>query len=366
MNFSSPNQLSTVLYDKLKLDVLETTDGNKPSTGKWALKKLARKYPEHMPFFDNLKRYRTLRKYKDTYCTNWIEKADKDNRLHAPINIIGAESGRISSPFMQIPKRTDDASKVRRAIIARPGCKLVSGDMSQIEARIRAHISQDPELLRIFRAGEDVYKHTASAALNMDVNLVTTKERDIGKVIDLAISYGETKWGLKDELNCSEEEAEAFLQRYFKRFPVFAIWQREQILRVKKRGYTETIFGLKRKISSDINLPMWGVDERTGRYKAVNRAKIAAAERQALNLGTQGSVAQIMDMAAVNIQKRLSTETRMILQVHDDLLFEIPEERVERAVPFIKNTMENVIKLSVPTPCKISIGTNLAEMTEVK
>lgn len=362
INFSSPQQLAKFLYQDLKLEVLEITDKDKPSTGKWALKKLRRQYPEHKVFFDNLKLYRTLKKYRDTYCNAWIEGINQTtNRAHFSIKIIGTESGRISSPIQQIPKRTEDAGKVRRAIIASPGCKLVEFDMKQIEARIRAHISQDPTLLKIFNSGDDIYKHTASASLGIPVNEITPEQRDLGKTIDLAISYGMTPWGLKDTLECSLEEAEQHLKNYFTKFPYVKIMQNELIAKAKRFGYSQTLLGLKRKLSNDINLPILRKKQK-GKWRDVNSFKRAAVERQAVDYVMQGTTAQIVDLAARAIQSKLSQETKMIMQVHDALVFEIPESRLQRTVPFIKNTMENIYKLSIPCPVEVKLGDNLRDI----
>ena len=366
LNLASPKQLTKLLYEELKLPILDKTKKGDPSTGKWAIKKLIRQSPENKGVLKDILEYRTWRKYRDTYVRQWIESVHPiDGRVHFSINPIGAHSGRISSRSQQIPKRTENAGDVRKAIIAPEGRVLCEFDYSQIEPRIMAHYSCDPKLLDIFNSGKDVYRYVAGAALRIDPDKITKAQRDIGKVLVLAINYGETAWGLADNLDISVEEAQSFLDNYFVEFPYVKIYQKEIILKTKKLGYIETIDGTRRKISSNIGLEVKWAKNKYGAWTDHNKWKRAEAERQALNLPIQGSAADIIKRAMIAIAPKLHKDIKLLLQIHDALLFEMPESRVKTAVPVIKNIMENVIKLKVKTPVGASVGVNLGSMMEV-
>ena len=364
LNLASPKQLCKFLYTDLQLPVLNHTKNKEPSTGKWAIKKLIRQCPEHKEVLKNILQYRTWRKYRDTYVRSWINNIHPyDGRVHFNINPIGAHSGRISSPSQQIPKRTANAGAVRKAIVSQSGNVLCEFDYSQIEPRIMAHLTEDPKLLEIFNNGKDIYKYVAGAALKVKPEDITKEQRDIGKVLVLAINYGETEWGLADDLDITVEEARGFLDNYFKEFPYVKVYQNETILKTKKLGYIQTIDGTQRKISSTIALPPNWV-KKNGRWADSNKWKRAEAERQALNLPIQGSAADVIKRAMITIHPRLHPSVKMLLQIHDALLFEMPESRVKTVVPAIKSIMENVIKLRVPTPVNVSVGRNLGDMKE--
>ncbi len=366
LNISSPKQLIDLLYKELKLPILDKTPKGEPSTGKWALKKLMRQCLEHKGQIKQIIAYRTWRKYRDTYVRTWVKNIHaSDGRVHFNINPIGAHSGRISSPSQQIPKKTENAGDVRRGIIAPPGNVLVEADYSQIEPRIMAHLTSDPKLTAIFNEGKDIYKYVAGAALGVKPEDVTEEQRVTGKVLVLAINYGETEWGLADDLEITVKEARGFLDNYFTEFPAVEIYHKEMILKTRKLGYIETIDGTRRTISSNIALPIKWMKNKNGNWVDQNKWKRAEGERQALNLPIQGSAADIIKRAMLSISPRLHKDIKLLLQIHDALLFEMPEDRAKTAVVAIKSSMEHVIKLNVSTPVRVSVGKTLGSMVEV-
>ena len=362
MNLKSSKQLGILLYDMLKLPRLKTTPGGKPSTSKSTLTALA--HETHHPIFELIFKHRDISKILGTYVNRWLNKRDENDRVHFYINQTATVSGRSGSDSQQIPKRTKTADLIRRAIVARKGCTLIEADYSQLEPRILAHLSGDKKLIKVFMDKVDIYRATVSAVKSIPLEQVTTEDRDLGKVIVLANNYGQTAWGLARKLGIEEEGAQTYLDNYFNHYSGVKVWRMETIDRARRLGFTTTLLGRRSKMSEDIALPpVW--KNRYGKWQDVNKWRREASEREASNRPIQGSSQDIIKRAMRDIFARLSGESRLLMMVHDSLLFEIPTERVANSIPIIRQLMENAIPLCVPIPVEIKIGSNLAEMEKV-
>jgi DNA polymerase-1 len=287
--------------------------------------------------------YRELAKLKNTYLDSLPALVDKESRLHttyAP----DTQTGRISSrnPNLQnIPIRTDMGKRIRQAFIAPLGFVLVSADYSQIELRIIAHLSGEPKLISAFKAGLDIHEFV-SQALGVS--------RRVAKVINFGVIYGMSAFGLSQTLNISHEEAQNYIDKFFAEYPVLSKYL-SNILEKARKGSLKTVFGREREFPG-INSPIASI-----------RGQV---ERMAINYPFQGSGADIIKLAMIKIYPKIkSLNAHLILTVHDELVFEVPETQQEKAYYLIKTTMENVVKLKVPLVVKISVGKNWGEMKEM-
>ena len=351
-NINSPKQLSSVLFEELGLHkTRKTTQGY--STDAQSLENLR----DSHPVVNLLLEYRQLSKLKSTYLDPLPALIDpRDGRVHSTFNQMGAATGRISSndPNLQnIPRRTELGRKVRRAFVARIGdtpAKLVSADYSQIELRILAHITREPRLVEAFRADKDIHKATGADLFGVGIDEVTPEQRELAKTINFATIYGLSAQGLSNRTELSMREAIEFIKQYFERYPGIDKYLRQTVAQTRKEGYAETLLGRRRYIP-DINSSNFNLR--------------SEAERKATNHPVQGTNADIVKIAMNRIQaelERRGLRSRMIIQVHDELIFECPEDEVEEVAELACAIMPASIELSVPVKVDIKVGSNWGEM----
>jgi len=347
-NLNSPKQLSHVLFDILKLKPIKRTKTGY-STDVSVLSELAQfhRVPREML------NYRELSKLKSTYLDPLIELADpKTHRIHTTFNQTGTSTGRLSSsnPNLQnIPIRGEMGKRVRRGFIAEDGFLLLSCDYSQIELRILASVSKDERLKRAFLSGEDIHTQTACEVLGITEKEVTEETRRLAKVVNYGVIYGMSDFGLSQELGISQEEARAFIEGYMLVYKRVARWREEAVKRAEEKGYAETIFGRRRPIPE---------------LKSKNYNLYEAGRRLAINTPIQGSAADIIKLAMIRLYKRLKREGfrgGIILQIHDELLLEIEEDRIEEVKGIVKEEMERGEGLDVPLVVNIGVGKNWEE-----
>ena len=348
-NIKSTQQLAEVLFDKLSLQPPRKTRAKVRSTAAEVLEELAlihelpRKILEH----------RELAKVKSTYADalpKLIHPAT--GRLHTHLSQTGAATGRLSSsnPNLQnIPVRTELGREIRAAFVAPPGRVLLSADYSQIELRILAHLSEDPVLVKAFRDGEDIHSRTAQEVFGIGPLMQTREHRRVAKVINFGVIYGLSPFGLAQELGIDTKEAAKFIATYFERYNGVKKYLDAQVASVRKSGFTKTIFGRTRPIP-EINSPQPNLRN--------------FAERTAMNTPMQGAAADLIKLAMIELDKRLADgfESRMILQVHDELLFEAPEKEVPSLRKLVKDVMEGVYQLRVPLLVETKAGPNWRDM----
>ncbi|MCX5695610.1 MAG: DNA polymerase I [Candidatus Omnitrophica bacterium] len=353
-NINSPKQLRVVLFDELKLPVIKKTKTG-PSTDEDVLNKLCAKHK--LPAL--LLEYRQLTKLKTTYIDALLELADpKTARLHTSFNQAATETGRLSSsnPNLQnIPIKTEIGSKIRKAIIAggKENC-LISCDYSQIDLRILAHLSEDENLVSAFRRGLDIHKATAALIYGVEEKEVNSEMRDRAKRVNFGIVYGLTSYGLSKDLGIPFEDAQSFIDAYFSRYPGVKKYIDSQIAQAKKEGFVTTMLG-RRRYLPQIN--------------SKNQAVRQFAERQAVNTPIQGSASDLIKLAMIAIDreiKKKELKSRMALQIHDELLFDLPKDELPALAGLVRERMENALKLNVPVKVDIKKGHNWLEMEEVK
>jgi DNA polymerase-1 len=347
-NLGSPKQLQAILYEKLKLPILEKTPTGAPSTGESVLQELSHDY--ELPKVILL--HRTLSKLKSTYTDKLpllINATTK--RIHTSYHQAVTATGRLSSsdPNLQnIPIRTEEGRRIRQAFIPAPGYVFISADYSQIELRIMADLSKDPGLLKAFNANEDIHRFTASQVLDVPLEEVTFEQRRSAKAINFGLIYGMSAFGLAKQLEVDRSSAAAYMEQYFQRYPGVKTYMDDTRKQAEEMGYVETLFG-RRLYLPDI------------RAKHIGRKR--AAERTAINAPMQGTAADIIKKAMIALHERLGVqdEIKMILQVHDELVFEVKADHVEKAKKIIRECMENTVKLSVPLIVDIGVGNNWDE-----
>jgi DNA polymerase I len=352
-NINSPVQLAEVLYDKLNLTLPRRTRGKSRSTAAEILTELAALHELPKLVID----YRELAKLKSTYADVLHELiSPHTGRLHTQINQTGTATGRLSSsnPNLQnIPIRTTMGREIRAAFVAEPGNMLLSADYSQIELRILAHFSEDPVLVESFQRGEDIHSRTAQEVFGVAPFAQTAEHRRAAKVINFGIIYGLSPFGLAQNLQIDQKEAAKFITAYFDRYRGVKKYLEQQVAQTRKIGITRTLFGRVRQIP-EINSPQ------------VNLRNFA--ERTAMNTPLQGTAADLIKLAMIEIDRRLHAEnfkTRMILQVHDELLFEGPQDELARLAPLVKSAMEDVHPLRVPLLVELKAGPNWRDMKPV-
>ena len=347
---NSPQQLAEVLFDKLNLQPPRKSRVKSRSTAAEVLNELA--LVHELP--KKILEYRELAKLKSTY-SDALPKLihPVSGRLHTRFSQTGTATGRLSSsnPNLQnIPVRTELGREIRAAFIAAPGNKLLSADYSQIELRILAHLSEDPVLVEAFRRGEDIHSRTAQEVFGVAPFAQTPDHRRVAKVINFGVIYGLSPFGLAQTLGIDTREAAKFIATYFERYSGVKKYLDAQIAETRKTGFTKTIFGRIRPIP-EINSPQPNMRN--------------FAERTAMNTPMQGSAADLIKLAMIEMDRRLPKEdfkSRMILQVHDELLFEGPEEEIPRLIKLVKEVMENVYTLSVPLLVDTKVGYNWRDM----
>jgi DNA polymerase-1 len=344
-NISSPQQLATVLFDELKLKAPQTrTFGKARSTAADVLETLA---VDH-EIVAKVLEYRQLTKLKGTYVDALPALLDPGTRrLHTSFNQAGAATGRLSSsnPNLQnIPIRTELGREIRAAFVPEPGWKLLVADYSQIELRLLAHMSGDELLVDAFRSGEDIHTRTASEVLGVPPMMITPDARRSAKAVNFGIVYGISGFGLAQQLGIPRAEAEKYIKNYFARYTGVKRFIEETIAEVRQTGVTKTLFDRERPIP-DIN--------------SRNPNSRGFAERTAVNSPLQGTAADLIKLAMVRIDRQLAgMQSRMLLQVHDELVFECPPGEVDALSALVKREMESVYKLKVPLVADIGVGDN--------
>lgn len=348
-NLGSPKQLQEILYTKQKLPILEKTPTGQPSTGEAVLQELALQYPLPKVILE----YRGLSKLKSTYTDRLPEQIHPlTGRVHTSYQQAVAATGRLSSsdPNLQnIPIRTKEGRRIRQAFIAPPGFKIVAADYSQIELRIMAHISEDPTLLHAFNNGLDIHTATAAEVLGIPLDQVTHEQRRSAKAINFGLIYGMSAFGLAKQLGIERDAAQAYINLYFERYPLVKRYMDRTRQQAHKCGYVETLTG-RRLILPEIN--------------SRNLQRQRAAERAAINAPLQGTAADIIKTAMINLdevlqQKHLSA--KMIMQVHDELVFEVAENALEPVIKLIQHHMTHAAKLQIPLVVDVGIGNNWDE-----
>ncbi|MDO8903645.1 DNA polymerase I [Hydrogenophaga sp.] len=345
-NLSSPKQLGEIFFDKLGLPVIKKTVTGARSTDEEVLEKLAEDYPLPAKILE----HRSLSKLKGTYTDKLAQLAHpKTGRVHTHYAQAVAVTGRLSSndPNLQnIPIRTPEGRKVREAFVAPAGSVIASADYSQIELRIMAHISGDAALLKAFHEGVDVHRATAAEVFGLQPEQVSSEQRRYAKVINFGLIYGMGTFGLAKALGIENAAAKTYIDRYFARFAGVKQYMDETRALAKTQGYVETVFG-RRLVLPDI--------------QNAKGAKQAALERQAINAPMQGTAADLIKLAMVAVQKALDADqrgTKMIMQVHDELVFEVPESEVEWLKTDIPKLMAGVAELKVPLLAEVGVGPN--------
>ncbi|MDG5975729.1 DNA polymerase I [Hydrogenophaga taeniospiralis CCUG 15921] len=345
-NLSSPKQLGEIFFDKLGLPVIKKTATGARSTDEEVLEKLAEDYPLPAKILE----HRSLAKLKGTYTDKLAQLANpRTGRVHTHYAQAVAVTGRLSSndPNLQnIPIRTAEGRKVREAFVAPAGSVIASADYSQIELRIMAHLSGDAALLRAFQAGEDVHRATAAEVFGITPQEVSSEQRRYAKTINFGLIYGMGTFGLAKSLGIDNTAAKTYIDRYFARFAGVKQYMDETRALAKQNGYVETVFGRK-LVLPDI--------------RNAKGAKLAALERQAINAPMQGTAADLIKLAMVAVQKALDEQqrgTKMIMQVHDELVFEVPLAEVDWLKTEIPRLMAGVAELKVPLLAEVGVGAN--------
>lgn len=345
-NLNSPKQLQEVLYQKLNLPILQKTPTGQPSTAEPVLQELALEYP--LP--EKIIEFRTLSKLITTYTKRLPEQINPHTkRIHTSYNQTGAATGRLSSsdPNLQnIPIRTEEGRRIRQAFIAPKGYQLISTDYSQIELRIMAHISEDPNLLKAFANNLDVHAATAAEVLGKKIDDVSSDERRGAKAINFGLIYGMSAFGLAKQLGVSRTEAQEYIDLYFARYPKIKEYMEKTRENAHQKGFVETLWG-RRLYLPDIN------------SSQIPRQK--AAERTAINAPLQGSAADIIKRAMIALDHWLQThdiDAKMIMQVHDELVFEVHESAVDTLLPVIEKQMMAAANLQVPLLVSLGVGDN--------
>jgi len=349
-NLNSPRQLSGVLYDELNLVPERYTKiKTHKSTDEATLSTMVSAHP----VIEMLLEYRALFKLKSTYIDALPNQIAADGRIHTTYHADATKTGRLSSknPNLQnIPVSDGMGEEIRCAFIAPKDSVLLSADYNQIELRVMAHMSEDKELLRIFASGEDIHTQAAIAVLGKKENEITKEDRRVAKMINFGIMYGISPFGLSTNLKITPAQAKEIIDLYFFRFPGVKEWIGKTLTDAYEKGYVETLAGFKRYVLE---------------LRSNNHTVRKLGERFAVNSPIQGTAADIIKAAMVNIDKMLKQKefkTKMILQVHDELVFELAENELKKVTPVIKSLMETSMPLSVPTPVELKIGKDWGNM----
>ncbi len=351
-NINSPSQLGDLLFKELKLP-----SGRRTQTGYSTDASILENLRDYHPVINHVLRYRELTKLKSTYVDTLPQQVNpRTRRIHTTYNQAGSATGRLAStdPNLQnIPIRTPLGLRVREAFIAeqRPEWMLLSADYSQIDLRVLAHLSQDPALMAAFERGEDIHSSTASLIYGVPLSEVNRDMRRLAKVMNFGVAYGLSAFGISQQTELTREEGAAFIESYFGTYPTVKSFLDETVERAKVDGYAETLLGRRRYIP-ELRSPHYPVRQ--------------AGERIALNMPVQGTSADVINEAMVTIQRRLEEDgfrSRMLLQVHDELLFELPVEEEEDLVAMLQDVMPNALEMSVPVQIDVKTGPTWASMT---
>lgn len=345
-NLGSPKQLQEILFGKLGIKPLKKTPSGTPSTDEDVLQELALDYPLPKVLLE----YRGLAKLKSTYSDKLPRMINPNTgRVHTSYNQAVAITGRLASsdPNLQnIPVRTQEGRRIREAFIAPQGSHIVSADYSQIELRIMAHLSQDAGMLNAFANNEDIHRATAAEIFGVERENVDNEQRRYAKVINFGLIYGMSAFGLAQNLNIERSAAQSYIERYFARYPGVRQYMQETREIAKQKGYVETYFG-RRLWVPEIN--------------SSNGMRRAGAERAAINAPMQGTAADLIKLAMIAVQNWLTSEklnTKLIMQVHDELVLEVPDSELALVKQKLPELMQNVAKLDVPLLAEVGVGSN--------
>jgi DNA polymerase-1 len=346
-NVNSTPQLREILFDKLGLTPQKRTKTGF-STDASSLEKLAGQHP----IIEHLLAYREVEKLRSTYGDGLLAEVAADGRIHATFNQTVARTGRLSSDqpnLHNIPVRSEIGREFRRAFVPAPGCELLVADYNQIELRCIAHLAQDPGLIESFRSGRDIHTETASRVFGVDPGAVTIEQRSKAKMVSYGLAYGMEAYGLGQRLNIPTEEAALILVAYFEAFPSVKEYMERTVAEARERGYTETLFGRRRQIP-ELSSPNYRIRQ--------------AGERQAMNAGIQGLAADIFKVALVRLTaalEELQMDSQLILQVHDEVLLDVPPAEHDRAAKVVVDTMTGAVELSVPLEVNLAFGPSWAD-----
>jgi DNA polymerase-1 len=345
-NINSTLQLREVLFEQLELPVIKKTPKGAPSTDASVLEKLR----DQHPIVDDLLTYRELEKLRSTYVDALSGLIDEDGRIRGRFNQMGAATGRLSQeqPNLQnIPVRTEEGRAIRRAFVAAPGSVLLIADYSQIELRILAHLSGDPGLVDAFNQDLDIHTATAARVNGVAVDAVTSDQRRKAKMINFGLLYGMEAYGLAQRLDISREEAQTHIDEYFAQFPEVQAYLQGVVEQAKVDGYTTTLLGRRRYLP----------ELASSRFRDRQ-----AGERMALNAPIQGSAADIIKRAMIELDAELAGRSaEMLLQIHDELVIEVPEGELDEAAALTRSVMEGIVDLDVPLRVDVASGKTLAE-----
>jgi DNA polymerase-1 len=345
-NLGSPKQIQEILFERQRLPVKKKTPSGQPSTDEDSLAELALDHPLPKLILE----HRALSKLKSTY-TDKLPRSINPNtgRVHTTYSQTTAVTGRLSSnePNLQnIPIRTSAGRRIRSCFIAPPGSKILSADYSQIELRIMAHLSGDENLRRAFAEGEDIHRATASEVFGVPLGAVEPEHRRVAKVINFGLIYGMSSFGVAQNLGIDRGTAQTYVERYFQRFPGSKRYMDETRKRAKELGYVETVFGRR----------LWLPELRSG--APVRRQ---AAERAAINAPMQGTAADLIKLAMIAVQEWLDesrAQAKLIMQVHDELVLEVPDAELEATQAKVRELMQGVHALEVPLVVEVGVGAN--------
>jgi len=346
-NVNSTPQLREILFDKLGLTPQKRTKTGF-STDASSLEKLAGQHP----IIEHLLAYREVEKLRSTYGDGLLAEVADDGRIHATFNQTVARTGRLSSDqpnLHNIPVRSEVGREFRRAFVPAPGCELLVADYNQIELRCIAHLAQDPGLIESFRSGRDIHTETASRIFGVEPDAVTIDQRSKAKMVSYGLAYGMEAYGLGQRLNIATEEAALILAAYFEAFPSVKEYMERTVAEARERGYTETLFGRRRQIP-ELSSPNYRIRQ--------------AGERQAMNAGIQGLAADIFKVALVRLTAALEDsqmDSQLILQVHDEVLLDVPPAEHDRAAKVVVDTMTGAVDLSVPLEVNLAFGPSWAD-----
>ena len=343
-NLGSPSQLANILYQKLGLPVLKKTPKGDPSTAEEVLEKLAATHP--LPSI--VLQHRSLSKLRSTYTTKLVQAIHpQTNRVHSSFHQAVASTGRLSStaPNVQnIPIRHKNGRLIRKAFIANSGCSILAADYSQIELRIMAHISRDQNLIKAFASGEDIHRATAAEVFHIPLENVDSEQRRRAKAVNFGLIYGMSAFGLAKQLGESQKQAQNYIKLYFNRYPSVLKYMDDIKVVARKNGFVETILGRK------VHLPT--INDKNANFRK-------AAERTAINAPMQGSAADIIKLAMLDITAMLQREqlqTKMTMQVHDELVFEVPHAELDYIKQQVQQKMEAVLQQTLTVPLIVEIG----------
>ena len=350
INPNSARQLAPLLFEELKLP-----SGRKTKTGFSTDAASLEKLLGQHPIIEHLLAYREVEKLRSTYGDGLLQEVGPDDRIHATFNQTVARTGRLSSDqpnLHNIPVRSDEGRLFRRAFVPQPGWELLVADYNQIELRCIAHLAADPGLIAAFESRQDIHNATASRVFSVEPAAVTLDQRSKAKMVSYGLAYGMEAYGLGQRLNIPTEDAAVILGAYFEAFPAVRDYMDHTVAEARERGYTETLFGRRRPIPE---------------LSSSNFRVRQAGERQAMNAGIQGLAADIFKLAIVRLDQALENEglqARLILQVHDEVILEVPDDERDRAQELTLDAMHGAASLNVPLDVNVSWGRSWAEGKE--